>query len=118
MQVYISSKPTTSPLRNLAAPACAADADVICMKPLDDWITALFSSQITEASERLQSHPDLFFTFSLMLPNETGVTAPGNDDYLKGPRLVSWFLVANKRSYVVHQWYLKTVEFWKILPNQ
>ena len=30
MQVYISSKPTTSPLRSLAAPACAADADVIC----------------------------------------------------------------------------------------
>ena len=30
MQGYISSKPTTSPVLVLAAPACADDADIIC----------------------------------------------------------------------------------------
>lgn len=62
-----------------------ADSTLYCNQPLDTWLNPSIM-------------PSGFFAFS----------KPGVD------RMVSsWFLAAGKENYVIEQWYLKTIEYWR-----
>lgn len=61
-----------------------ADATALCLKPLDEWLPGSLTTG--------------FFAFE----------RPGPDRMI-----ASWFLAAEKGSYVIEQWRRRVVEFWK-----
>lgn len=105
------------------------DGDVVCVRSISSWINDMFvipttvgtdnDNQAIAMEKKNRFENEYFFTYSIIAPPSkesvvVNIDSKKNDKHHKdsGPRTVSWFIAANKDSYIIHEWYNQTLIFW------